>query len=73
MDEIEVYILNNQVQLDIRCWNCDGGKLTSETHSNPVFFDADGVCEHCSGTGYILTPVGESIIKLVKRHGKREL
>jgi len=72
-EEIEIYILNNRIQLEEECWNCEGGKLTSKTHTHPIFFNVYGICEHCEGTGYILTPVGEAIMKLVKRHRKVEI
>ena len=62
---ITIKILNNNVALDQSCWSCDGGKQKPDL----IFADENGICEQCNGTGYILTSVGESILKLIERHG----
>lgn len=64
-DEITMDILNNKINLDRECWCCEGGrKEVSDNYKN-----SNGDCEWCDGTGYILTSVGEAILKLMLRHG----
>ena len=60
MEEIAIWIMNNKIALDERCWSCDGGR------KEPSIMDGE-ICM-CGGKKFILTDAGESIIDLVKRH-----
>ena len=66
-DSIKLKILNNEVDLDCRCWACDGDK-PDETWKNE-----DGSCSKCNGTGFQLTDAGDAIMDLVKRHTKKKI
>jgi len=65
-DSITMAILNNEVSLDIPCWNCHGEE--KKTAKNEDYPWEDGVCSICKGKGYELTNAGEAIIALIHRH-----
>jgi len=65
-EPIKAKILNNEVDLDIECWSCDAGRKSPD----PSYTKEDGTCSYCSGTGYLLTELGRSVMALVERHGK---
>ena len=70
MSNISITILNNEVPLDSPCWCCKEGTIKKEDHRDGmIFYNDDGVCKKCNDTGYILTDVGEGIMKLINRHG----
>ena len=58
MSEITINILNNTINLDHKCWNCEDKD------------DYRKECEYCNGKGYILTAQGRSILELMKRYAK---
>jgi len=70
-DRISIIVLNNASDLDKPCWNCSGGQ--ADPKKNSPFWTDEGVCEICDGVGYELTDAGEAILKLIKRHGNRDV
>lgn len=65
---ITIKILNNEIDLDNECWNCDGGRSKKEDDKNPTFWTEEGVCERCKGIGYIPTDFGKSIFDFMIRY-----
>jgi len=65
-EPIIISILNNDVMLDRECWCCDRGNKEPDES----FCDENEVCDQCNGTGFILTDLGEGILKFLKRHSK---
>ncbi len=64
-EPITTIILKNEVALDKKCWNCDGGRCVM--HNNDGLW-TDGVCDICKDSGHILTEAGQAVIDLVERH-----
>ena len=62
-EEIYINILNNEIQLDERCWNCGKGKAQDKT-----FTDKNGVCEICNGTKFVPTMTGDALLRFLRRH-----
>ena len=62
-EEICGNILNNEIPLDERCWNCGSGKPQDET-----FTDEEGICEICKGIKFVPTMTGGALLRFFRRH-----
>ncbi|WP_436664410.1 tryptophan RNA-binding attenuation protein [Alicyclobacillus acidoterrestris] len=48
--------------LELPCWDCKGsGEVTSEEGTLVT-------CDKCSGTGVILTTLGQTLLSFMKKH-----
>ncbi|WP_407653226.1 tryptophan RNA-binding attenuation protein [Alicyclobacillus acidoterrestris] len=56
------YMQISMDDLELPCWDCKGsGEVTSEEGTLVT-------CDKCSGTGVILTTLGQTLLSFMKKH-----